>query len=366
MEKGVRLLVVKLQTARLHDLLSQARAGDQEAFAALLAVYQRQILTHCYRMLGSPQDAEDALQETAIRVWQRLSSYTGKGSFQSWLYAIATNVCLDLLRKQASRALIQTNTPPLDGLPEQLQPLPEAIWLEPFPDELLPEVGSTPEAIYSMRESVNLAFMTILHRLPPKQRAVLLLRDVLNWKAQEVAAHLDMTVSAVNSALIRARKTLQDANYSNRYRSRPSDDVIQGLLDQYIVAWETANIPALIALLKEDALLTMPPLPFWFQGRTPIREFFARFIFASNAKGSWRLQQQAANGQPACALYRLNETTGQYDRFCLVVLTVADHQFARLDHFMTPHESIAGQLESNWLRFFNLEKQLVTTRDPNR
>lgn len=349
-----------MNNTNLSLLLQHSRQGDQDAFGELISIYYRRIFTHCYQMLGSLQDAEDAVQETSIKAWTRLNLYSSKGSFLSWLYSISTNVCLDILRKQPSRSLTQEGTIPQEDMPTQLIPITEPIWIEPIPDELLAINTSDPESIYSMRESVSLAFMTILQKLPPRQRAVLLLRDVLNWKAQEVATYLDMTTSAVNSALLRGRKTLQDENYSNRYRTRLSEEKVIELLDRYILAWESRNIPSLIALLKEDAILTMPPLPIWFQGHQSIQSFFAQLIFEGNSTNRWTLHSIAVNQQPAFALYRLNEVAKTYDLFCIEVLTVIDNQISRLDHFMTPPTQTNTNHEDHWLKFFNIETYLTT------
>lgn len=346
------------KTTNIDQLLHLAQQDDQDAFGELLSICHRRIFAHCYQMLGSLQDAEDAVQETSIKAWTKLSSYSGKGSFVSWLYSIATNICLDSLRKRPTRNLIQHDISSQEEILEQLTPLSKEIWIEPIPDEMLPDETGNPESIYSLRESVSLAFMTILQKLPPRQRAVLLLRDVLSWKAQEVADYLEMTLSAVNSALLRGRKTLQDEEYTSRYRTRPTDEKIIELLERYTLAWETRNIPSLIALLKEDAILTMPPFPIWLKGHLPIQFFFGKMIFNDAPTGLWRIRPIAVNQQPAFAIYQLNATATTFDLFCIEVLTIEDNQITRLDHFMTSH--LLENNQDSWLTFFNIEATIVS------
>jgi len=246
--------------------LNAPRAGDQEAFAQLIDPYRKQLLVHCYRILGSFEDAEDMLQETLLRVWKRLGSFEGRASLRAWLYKVATNAALDALDSRRVR-----------GLPKELyargdptQPLPaptrEVIWVEPLPDEWIdgqPDIY--PEARYEVRESITLAFIAALQKLPGRQRAVLLLCDVMGWSSIEAAEILDMTTVAVNSALQRARETLRQAER----KTRPSrlNEQLSALLARYVAAWETADSAALIAVLREDVALTMPPLPVWFGGR---------------------------------------------------------------------------------------------------
>lgn len=250
--------------------LNAARSGDQEAFAQLVEPYRKQLLVHCYRILGSFEDAEDMLQETLVRVWKRLDSFEGRSSLRAWLYKIATNASLDALDSRRVR-----------GLPKELyrrgdptQPLPapvQANWVEPLPDEWIdgqPDIY--PEARYEVRESITLAFVAALQKLPGRQRAVILLCDVMGWSSNEAAEILDMTTAAVNSALQRARETLK---HSAR-KSTPVhlNENLSALLARYVAAWETADSAALIAVLREDVALTMPPLPVWFGGHADVKK----------------------------------------------------------------------------------------------
>src|SRR5512136_25487 len=215
--------------------LAAARAGDPNAFGGLTEPYRHELQVHCYRMLGSLQEAEDLVQETFLRAWRRLETFKGRASLRAWLYKIATNACLDALEKRPRRTLPVRSQPPADPSEPPTPPLTELIWLEPFPDDLLDDVEPTPEARYALHESITLAFLTALQLLPPRQRAVLIMRDVLDWDASEVAELLDMTVSAVNSALHRARAAL-NKNYSPEplVNLKLVDPATRALLDRYV------------------------------------------------------------------------------------------------------------------------------------
>ncbi|MGH2593237.1 MAG: RNA polymerase subunit sigma-70, partial [Anaerolineae bacterium] len=297
--------------------IAAARAGDQHEFSSLTEPYRRELQVHCYRILGSLQDAEDLVQETLLRAWRRIDTYEGRASLRAWLYKIATNACLDALDKYPRRALPATTHPISDPSQPPAPPAGEAghVWLEPLPDDLLAESATGPEARYAMHESVTLAFLAALQVIPPRQRVVLILRDVLDWRASEVAELLDLTVSAVNSALHRARTTLARHYHTggrDAMKMLRSEDSLRALLDRYVHAWESADVDGLTALLKEDATLNMPPSPSWYRGRTAIQAFFASYLFSGDARGRWRLQATRANAQPAFALYQLDETGGVY------------------------------------------------------
>jgi RNA polymerase sigma-70 factor (ECF subfamily) len=319
--------------------LAAARAGSQAEFATLTEPHRRELLTHCYRMMGSLQDAEDLVQETFLRAWRRLDTYEGRASFRAWLYKIATNACLDALDRRPKRTLptaLHAATDPGDPI---LSPITEPIWLEPFPDELFdpPDVG--PEARYDARESVTLAFLIALQVLPPRQRAVLILCDVLDWHAREVAELLDLTVSAVSSLLHRARTTLAKHYHARSHdaiRTTPPDGVITALLHRYVRAWETANVDELVSLLKEDARFPMPPIPSWYQGRAAIRAFVSATILAGDAVDRWRLQPVRANAQPGFAWYRRNEMGGSYHAYAIQVLTFDGDLLADITTFGNP------------------------------
>ena len=224
-------------------------------FEELTEPYRRELRVHCYRMLGSLQDAEDLVQETYLRAWRKYKENLTVEAYRPWLYKIATNASLDLLRQRKRRALIQPETEMGAPLPESLS-LDESRWIEPFPDKLLPEASSNPEAAMMQHESVNLAFMTTLQRLSPQHRAVLILRDVLGWKAREVAEHLEMSESAVNSATLRARQGVQ----AQTIFPHPDPDIVNHFLDQYVAAWESRDVSGLVSLLKEDVVMSMPPM----------------------------------------------------------------------------------------------------------
>src|SRR5687768_12110637 len=254
------------------ERLSAARRGDAHEFSSLTEPYRRELQVHCYRILGSLHEAEDMVQETMLKAWKRLDTYEGRASFRAWLYKIATNTCLDLLDQRRSRRLLPLDVrPPSDPGTSILPPATEMTWLEPFPDDWLRDASAlNPEAHYSDLENISLSFMTALQYLPPRQRAVLILRDVLDFSANETAEVLEITVPSVNSALHRARVTLAERYEERELESSASqtdDERTQWLLDHFVQAWETANVEGLVALLKEDAMFAMPPSPSWYQGR---------------------------------------------------------------------------------------------------
>jgi RNA polymerase sigma-70 factor, ECF subfamily len=322
--------------------LHAAQDGDHEAFESLVEPYRRELLVYCYRMLGSLQDAEDAVQETWLRAWRRLSTFHLHVSFRAWLYKIATNACLDILEKRPRRTLPATAYPVDDPHIPFATPIEDPIWLEPLPDEWLAEEAANPEARYLLQESISLAFLVALHLLPPRQRAVLILREVLDWRASEVAHLLGMTVAAVNSALHRARTTM-----AKHYRAGgrealslvPEDEAIRTMLNAYMRAWETGNLAELIALLKVDAVMAMPPSPSWYQGREAIRIFLATHMFAGvGQQKGYRLIPTHANGQPALAIYSRTSADGAYRAFALQVLTIdrASGHIAEVTSFLSP------------------------------
>jgi RNA polymerase sigma-70 factor (ECF subfamily) len=323
-----------METSTETALIAAAQAGDNTAFDALVAPYRHELLVYCYRLLGSVHDAEDLVQETLLRSWVKRATFVRQGSFRAWLYRIATNLCLNAITRGPRRSLPTLTQPPADPT----QPLPEAssepIWLEPLPDALLAGVPDTPEARYTQRESITLAFIVALQVLPPRQRAVLVLRDVLDWPASEVADWLEMSVPAVNSALQRARWSLARHAPSEETPPAQLEARLRPLLDHYLRAWEQADVPALVALLKEDAWFTMPPVPAWFQGRDAIEAFFRAAIFHPPTPGEWRLRQVWTNASPAFALYRLNGTTGRHHFFGLLVLTWEGERIASSVGFM--------------------------------
>jgi RNA polymerase sigma-70 factor, ECF subfamily len=317
-------------------LLPALRAGDEQAFQRLTDRYRRELLVHCYRMLGSFHDAEDVLQETLLRAWRGLESFEGRSALRPWLYRIATNVCLDAIASRRRRALPNGTNPASDAGAPLPGPISEPLWIEPMPDTLIdlrPAVN--PEAHYDARESVTLAFLATLQTLPGRQRAALILREVLGWRAAEVADLLETSVAAVNSALHRARVSMKGYRADRRSGEASGADSEQtaALLSRYVDAWHAADAAGLVALLREDALITMPPLPLWYQGRVAIRWFFETQLFAGEAAARFRLVATAANGSPAFATYQRDES-GVYRLGALQVLTLDGTQVAEIHDFL--------------------------------
>ncbi|HVA92470.1 MAG TPA: sigma-70 family RNA polymerase sigma factor [Chloroflexota bacterium] len=321
-------------------LLEPAKRGDQDAFQNLTEPYRRELQVHCYRMLGSLHDAEDLVQETFLRAWRGLDRFEGRASFRGWLYRIATNACLNVIarRPSARRVLPETLGPPADQPPDGA-PATEIAWLEPYPDAALAGIADDapgPDARYEMHEAVQLAFVAAIQHLPARQRAVLLLRDVLGWSANETAGLLDASAASVNSALQRARATLEQRRPSDRPSAQPvPDDRQRALLDRYVRAWEGADLDRFVALLREDAVLSMPPWRQWYQGREAIRAFFA-WAWRSNGTGPFRLVPTGANRQPAFALYTRGPDGSEYRAHALWLLTLQDDAITALTGFRDP------------------------------
>jgi RNA polymerase sigma-70 factor (ECF subfamily) len=286
------------------DLISRARAGDGDAFRELTEPYRRELQVHCYRMLGSFQDAEDALQDTLLAAWQGLGGFEGRASLRTWLYRIASNRCLDARRAASRRPAREWDVPGLE--PPEPTRLGEVVWLQPYPNVLLEgAIGAPPgpEARYEQTESISLAFVTALQVLPHRQLAVLILRDVLGFHASEVAGMLDSTVESVNSALKRARASLQRRRPAADGREPPpasgsqSEDAI---VAKFARAWESADLGALVALLTDDVFMSMPPMPFEYEGRDVVARFCADLFTAGRR---FDLVPARANGQPAFGAY---------------------------------------------------------------
>jgi RNA polymerase sigma-70 factor (ECF subfamily) len=319
------------------SLLQPAKRGDHDAFRQLAEPYRRELRLHCYRMLGSAHDAEDAVQETLLRAWRGLGEFEGRASFRNWLYKIATNACLNVLatRHRTARLLPQKVGPPAREISQE--PTTEIAWLEPYPDEPLGDVEAAapgPEARYELREAVQLAFVAAVQQLPPLQRAVLLLRDVLGWSAVEAAQLLDTSVASITSALQRARAKMETSYGSGERQSRLPDEQERALLDRYVAAWDTADLDGLVALLKEDAILSMPPYREWFSGRDAIRGVFAWAWSRYLGPGAFRLVRTAANRQPAFAVYTRSRQTGDYVAHSIQVLTLREDRIAILTYFL--------------------------------
>jgi RNA polymerase sigma-70 factor (ECF subfamily) len=315
------------------DLMSRARAGDGEAFRELTEPYRRELQVYCYRMLGSLQDAEDALQDTLLAAWQGIGGFEGRSSLRTWLYRITTNRCLNARRSASRRPAKEWDVPNVE--PPEPTRLGEVVWLEPFPDALLDgaiDAPLGPEARYEQTESISLAFITALQVLPPRQIAVLILRDVLGFHANEVADMLDSTVESVKSALKRARASLQ--------RRRPTTDDRQpppardsppehAIVAKFIRAWESADLDALVALLTDDVFMSMPPIPFEYEGRDVVAGFCASLFRAGRR---FDLVPTRANGQPAFGAY-LRTPTGISHGVGLYVLSLTGNRICAMTRF---------------------------------
>jgi RNA polymerase sigma-70 factor (ECF subfamily) len=279
-----------------NDLLTRAKSGDNAAFGTLTDPHRRELLVHCYRMLGSYHDAEDALQDTMLSAWRGLGGFEERASLRTWLYRIATHRCLNALR--AARRRPQPWAVPSFEPPEPSQ-LGEVAWLEPFPDALMDSlyVPPGPEARYEASESISLAFVTAVQTLPPRQVAAVMLRDVLGFSAKETAVMLDITVEAANSALKRARATLRSRTFDDP--PTPSSAAEEALVDRFVRAYEAADLDTVVTLLTDDAFMAMPPVPLEYVGREAVIEFLRR-VFNGRR---FTLRPTRANGQPAFGLY---------------------------------------------------------------
>jgi RNA polymerase sigma-70 factor (ECF subfamily) len=311
------------------ELLTRARAGDEFAFRELVEPHRRELQVHCYRMLGSLHDAEDALQETMFASWRGLADFEERSSLRTWLYRIATNRCLDVLRSRRRR-------PPMRDLPfEPPEPTGknEVPWLEPYPDVLLDELADdapTPDAIYDAREAISLGFVSALQLLPPRQRAVLVLSDVLGYRAREIAAILDATEQSVTSVLKRARATVQK-HWNPATEEAPPADVEPVVVARLITALERGDSNGVVALLTDDVWLRMPPLPMEYQGRDLAARFFATVAFQPGRQ--LRAFPTATNRQPALAIYERDRHSEALRANGLFVLTFAGDQIRAITRF---------------------------------
>jgi RNA polymerase sigma-70 factor (TIGR02960 family) len=315
------------------DLITRARAGDNDAFEELAQPFRRELQVHCYRMLGSFQDAEDALQDTLVSAWQGLGGFEERASLRTWLYRIATNRCLNARRSASRRKAKEWDVPGVEP-PEPTQ-LGDVPWLEPYPDTLLEDAidaSPGPDARYEQTESISLVFVTALQLLPPRQLAVLVLRDVLGFHAEEVANMLDSSVESVNSALKRARAGLEMKLPPGGERlpalasDSPSEDAI---VAKFVAAYESADLDSLVALMTDDVFISMPPLPFEYQGREPASRFYAS-VFASGRK--FEFLRTRANGQPALGAYA-RDPSGISHGVGLFVFTLAGDQICAMTRF---------------------------------
>ena len=331
------------------DLLARARAGDDDAFRELTEPYGRELQVHCYRMLGSKQDAEDAMQDTLLSAWRGLGAFEERASLRTWLYKIATNQCLDARRAASRRPAKDWDVPGVE--PPEPTGIGEVPWLEPYPDTLLVDVPVGPDARYEESESVALAFVTALQVLSPRQVAVLVLRDVLGFHADEVAAMLDSSLDSVNSALKRARAGLE-RNLRGPDRPpapKPGSASEETVVAQFVHAYESADLDALIGLLTDDVFISMPPLPFEYEGREPVSRLFAS-IFGSGRR--FELVRTRANGQPAVGAY-VRTSAGVSPGVGLFVLSLSGERICSMTRF-----------ENTVLPWFGLPRSLPAASSP--
>ena len=329
------------------DQVSLARAGDAAAFRAVIEPYRAELHVHCYRMLGSFQDAEDALQDTMLAAWQGMSGFAGRSSIRTWLYRIATNRCLNARRATSRRRAREWDVPGV--VPPEPTRLGEIVWLQPYPDALLADTGEAgPEARYERREAISLAFITAAQALPPRQVAVLLLRDVLGFHAVEVAEMLDTTVDSVTSALKRARASLP--RQTGDRAPAPHSSAEDAIVAKFVHAWESANLEALIELLTDDAFIAMPPIPFEYQGRDLVARFCAD-IFGAGRR--FDLVPTRANGQPAFGAY-LRDPSGIGHGTGLYELTLSGDRISAMIRF-----------DNTVLPWFGLPRSLPCPRSAN-
>jgi RNA polymerase sigma-70 factor, ECF subfamily len=320
--------------------------SDREEFVRLTEPLRRELPAYCYRMLGSVHDAEDLVQETYLRVWRSYERFEGRSSLRAWLYRIATNRCLTALEHRGRRPLPSGLGGPSEDPNLPLAPgRPEVAWLQPIPGALLETAVADPATIVASRASIRLALIAALQYLPARQRVVLILRDVLAWRAAEVAELLGTTTAAVKSALQRARARLEQAPPVEDQVAEPAGPDQRALLDRYMAAFEDADIAGLLRLLREDAQWEMPPLPAWFAGRQTIGRFLASQVFG--APRVWRLVATSANGQPAFATY-LRGTDGGYHAHAIQVLTVTAAGVARVVTFLDPSLFVTFDLPATY------------------
>lgn len=302
------------------------------AFDTLVAPHLGELQRHCYRMLGSPQDAEDALQETLVKAWRALPAFEGRSSLRTWLYRIATNTCVNMINRNPRRVL-RVDTPPGDPGTRPAPPLSESVWIGPLPDDLSIDELDRPERRYEDKEALELAFVAALQHLTARQRAVLVLREVLGFSGAEVAAMLETNADSVYSLLQRAHQAVDDklpAVSQQEVARSLGDDRLRLIVERYVAAWENGDADGLAAMLAEDAVLAMPPRPTWFRGREAIRAFVAREPMAHGR--SWRLEPTSYNGQLAFAS-RLGDLNPPH---ALQVLTLrGDGQVSQITTFLS-------------------------------
>ena len=336
-------------SSRELELVEAAAGGDERAYRHLVEPLRSELHAHCYRMLGSVQDAEDALQDALLRAWRGLGGFKGRSTPRAWLYRIATNACLDAMARRPKRVLPPDRGPASDPREGPGRPLVEAVWVDPYPDDLVgvEDGPASPEARYERRESVELAFIAALQHLPGRQRAVLILRDVLGFSARETAETLDTTVASANSALQRARKAAEErlpAESQQQTLRTLGEERLRELVEAYVDAWERGDVEAIVAMLTEDAVVAMPPMPTWYRGPEAITVFLRDFAFAGPWTGDRfesgrrrvRLVRGRASGQVALGAYGWDEERGAYVPYALQVLALRGERIADVTGFVTP------------------------------
>ena len=310
---------------------SAAAASSSAEIEGQLEQHRRELTAYCYRMLASPFEAEDAVQETFLRAWRGFDRFEGRAALRSWLYRIATNVCLDMLNGRERRARPMDLGPAREPIEANLNALPETTWLQPAPDGLVVPEGD-PAEVAVARETVKLAFVAALQHLPPRQRAVLILCEVLRWQASEVAELLSTSVASVNSALQRARATLEASDVNEADTPSSVDGADAELLARYVAAFEAYDMEALTSLIREDAVQSMPPYDLWLRGRDDI---FAWWLGPGiGCRGSRVIPTLSANGAPAFGQYKPSDTGQRYDPWALQVLEISDGRIAELTFFL--------------------------------
>jgi RNA polymerase sigma-70 factor, ECF subfamily len=342
-------------TPQERDLIEAARNGDEDAYRRLVEPRHAELHAHCYRMLGSVHDAEDSLQEALLRAWRGLPRFQERSSLRSWLYKISTNTCLDELARRPRRVLPIDYGPSADPHDAPGEPLVESVWVEPYPDP--------PEASYEQRESVELAFVAALQHLPANQRAALILREVLGFSAQEVADALETSVASVNSALQRARKTVDErlpVESQQATLRALGDERISALVERYMAALERGDVDALMAMLADDAAWSMPPCPVWYRGEEAVAAFLAEYPFRER----WRHVPTHANGQVAVGCYMWDADRESYVAAVLDVLTFRGDRIAEVTAFLAPwvfrrFGDVPGHMTPDAFRRFGLPDEVA-------
>ena len=324
-------------TAQERELLATARDGSEDAYRRLVEPHRSELHAHCYRMLGSVQDAEDALQEALVRAWRGLEKFEGRSSLRSWLYRIATNTSLDAIQRRPKRVLPIDYGPAADPHGGVGEPVVESVWIEPYPDETLAidEGYASPDARYEQREAVELAFIAALQLLPANQRAVLILREVLGFSAQETAEALDTSVASVNSALQRARATIEKKlpdQSQQETLTALGDERLREMVERYADAWERNDVDTVVSMLADDVAFTMPPMARWFSGLEGVRGFLERWSMLP--EWGWKSIPVSANGQQALAFYSWDEEQQARVPFAVNVLTFEGDKIKEVDAFI--------------------------------